>query len=62
VAPVQVRLGGVGCDVLYAGLAPDFVGVYQINIRVPALAPSGSVDLVVTTNGAGSHPAKTWVR
>jgi hypothetical protein len=38
--------GGFNCmfdnvpaDVLYAGLTPDFPGVYQVNIQVPGLSP-----------------------
>jgi uncharacterized protein (TIGR03437 family) len=37
----DVRLGGVPLAVLYAGLAPGEVGVYQINARAPARAPQG---------------------
>jgi uncharacterized protein (TIGR03437 family) len=40
-APVNVLIGGVTATVSYAGLAPGFPGLYQINVTVPA-------DLVVT--------------
>lgn len=55
-ATFQVTLGGVGCPVQYAGLAPGFVGVYQVNFQVPASVPSGNQDLVVSS-GATSSPA-----
>lgn len=61
-AQVRVTLGGVPCEVQFAGLAPDFVGLYQINIRVPANAPSGAVDLVVSTGAAESLAVKVPVR
>jgi uncharacterized protein (TIGR03437 family) len=49
---VAVTLAGVSCEVQYAGLAPGFVGVYQVNFRVPAGTASGQQDLSV-----GSSPA-----
>ncbi len=45
----QVRLGNVDLFVDYAGLAPGEVGVYQLNVTVPASAPQGlSVPLSIT--------------
>lgn len=38
----QVLLDGVACppgSILYAGLAPDFIGLYQINLKLPSDAP-----------------------
>jgi uncharacterized protein (TIGR03437 family) len=37
----QVTLGGVTLDILYAGLVPGQVGVYQINAFVPFWVPRG---------------------
>ena len=39
VADVRVTMAGLPCEVQYAGLAPGFVGVYQVNLRVPENAP-----------------------
>jgi uncharacterized protein (TIGR03437 family) len=40
----SVIVGGVPAEVLFAGLAPGFVGVYQVNIRVPdSLAGDGLI-------------------
>lgn len=39
---LQVLLDGVACppgSILYAGLAPGFAGLYQINLRLPSDAP-----------------------
>ena len=40
--PVTVTIGGVAITPDFAGLAPTFVGLYQVNIRVPSGIPSGS--------------------
>jgi uncharacterized protein (TIGR03437 family) len=51
VAP-DVQLGGMPLAVIYAGLAPGEVGVYQINAQVPARAPTGNqVPLTITQGG-----------
>lgn len=45
----KVDLGGTALNVLYAGLTPGQVGVYQINVSVPAKAPLG-LDVPLTIN------------
>lgn len=37
----QVNIGGVGLPVLYSGLTPGQVGLYQLNVSVPANTPKG---------------------
>ncbi|HLK21516.1 MAG TPA: hypothetical protein VKT81_21355 [Bryobacteraceae bacterium] len=49
-----VTLGGVALPVLYYGLAPGEVGVYQINVSVPAGVPVGLSEKLVITQGAGT--------
>ncbi|MSO19945.1 MAG: matrixin family metalloprotease [Acidobacteria bacterium] len=45
-----VRIGGVVAPLDFAGLAPGFVGLYQVNARVPAGATLGAaVPLTITT-------------
>lgn len=47
-----VLVGGVPAQVTFAGLAPQFAGVNQINILVPANAPTGdSVPLQMQVGG-----------
>jgi uncharacterized protein (TIGR03437 family) len=36
-----VRLGGQATDVIFAGYAPGFLGLYQANVRIPANSPVG---------------------
>ena len=51
--PVSVLIGGVQAQVLFAGMSPDFVGVNQVNVIVPASAPTGSaVPLQIVQAGA----------
>jgi len=59
---VRVTLAGLPCDVQFAGLAPNFAGVYQVNFRVPPNAPSGAQDLIISAGGSSSPPLKTSVR
>jgi uncharacterized protein (TIGR03437 family) len=50
-ASVQFQFGGAQAQVLYAGLAPGLVGVYQFNVVAPAGIPSGDVPLQMLVNG-----------
>jgi uncharacterized protein (TIGR03437 family) len=48
----QVTLGDATLTLLFAGMAPGEVGVYQINVKVPASVPSGlSIPLTITQGG-----------
>ncbi len=38
----KVMIGGISAQVLFAGLAPGFPGVYQVNIVIPQNAPTGN--------------------
>src|ERR1022692_288175 len=50
-----VTLGGVGLDILYAGLTPGSVGLNQINATVPKSVPLGlSLPLVISQGGSST--------
>ncbi len=49
-----VTLGGVSLPVLYYGLAPGEVGVYQINVSIPSSVPAGFPESLVITQGTSS--------
>jgi uncharacterized protein (TIGR03437 family) len=58
--PVQVTYGsGTGGSVtanpIYAGLAPFFAGLYQINVLLPQNAPTGNVPVTVSVLGQLSN-------
>jgi uncharacterized protein (TIGR03437 family) len=49
-APVTVTIGGQAATVVFAGLAPGFPGLYQLNVTIPAtLSGSGSLPLALET-------------
>jgi uncharacterized protein (TIGR03437 family) len=53
---VTVTIGGVPAPVEFAGLAPGWVGLYQVNVQVPANAPVGdAVPIALSVGGAASN-------
>lgn len=61
--PVRVRIGGVAATPQFAGLAPGFPGLYQINVAVPAgVAPGDAVEVVLEVAGQFSKPVTVPVR
>jgi uncharacterized protein (TIGR03437 family) len=54
--PVTAAIGGRTAEVLFAGLTPGFVGLLQVNLRVPLLS-SGDYPVVVTIGGVASNSA-----
>ena len=56
-AAVTVMLNGVNVPVAFAGLTPGLVGLYQINLQVPAGTPNGDLPLIVSQPGATSNTA-----
>jgi uncharacterized protein (TIGR03437 family) len=62
VLPFQISFGQAPAQVLYSGLAPSLVGVYQFNVVVPAVPDSDLVPLTFSLGGvAGSQTLFTAV-
>jgi len=59
---VTVTIGGHGMIVSYAGLAPGYVGLYQINLRVPGDRVQGdSLPVAVTIGGVSSASSSATI-
>jgi chitinase len=57
----SVTIGGKEAPVMFSGLTPGYVGLYQINLTVPNAA-SGAQDLIVTVDGVASSTVKIAIR
>jgi len=56
VSNVKVTIGGVDAPVQFAGPAPDFAGLDQVNVVLPlTLRGRGESNVVVTVDGASSN-------
>jgi uncharacterized protein (TIGR03437 family) len=52
--PVSATIGKKAAGVMFAGLTPGAVGLFQVNLRIPAM-PSGDFALVVSVGQAHSN-------
>jgi uncharacterized protein (TIGR03437 family) len=60
---VKATIGGVEAEVHYAGPQGQYVGLDQVNIKVPRSAlVSGEVDLVLSVNEVKSNPVRVHIR
>ncbi|HME09217.1 MAG TPA: hypothetical protein VKG25_19315 [Bryobacteraceae bacterium] len=53
---VTATIGGLSANVLFAGLAPGFAQLYQMNITVPSGVTAGNAVLLVSVSGQQSSP------
>ncbi len=58
----QVSIGGVDASVIYSGLAPGYLGLYQVDAQIPGDAPVGEQLVSITINGVQSNVVKIGVR
>lgn len=58
VNPPTITVGGVPVtNILFAGLTPTLVGLYQVDFQVPATVPNGDLPLVLTQTDGSSNTA-----
>ena len=57
VDPFDVLVDGQPCRVLFSGLGPGFVGLYQLNLVLPSDLPSGNLRIQITSQYANSQVA-----
>jgi uncharacterized protein (TIGR03437 family) len=61
--PLTVSFANVAGTLLYDGLAPNYVGLYQFNVTVPNIADSDAVPLTFNLGGvSGSQTLYTAVK
>ena len=61
IAKVTATVNSAAADVPFAGLAPGFAGLWQINVTLPA-GLSGAVPVVVTVSGTASNTVTVWAK
>ena len=55
-SPPSVIIGGLTAPVYFAGLAPGYSGLYQLNVQIPPTTPTGPARVfVVMPNGYSSQ-------
>jgi uncharacterized protein (TIGR03437 family) len=63
IASASVTIGGVPATVTYCGLSPYYVGLYQVDVQVPANAPTGSaVPVTLTIGGVAANSVTVAVQ
>ena len=60
--PTNVLIDGAPAEVIFAGLAPGFVGLYQVNVRLPASVPTGNVTVVIQAGSRNSNTVTVAVQ
>jgi len=61
IANVTATVDGAPATVLFAGLAPGFAGLWQVNVLLPA-GTSGAVPVIVRVAGAAANTVTVWVK
>jgi uncharacterized protein (TIGR03437 family) len=56
VLPFGATVGGTDAVIGFAGLAPTFAGLYQVNLVIPSGLTGTSMPLVIQVNGSSSLP------
>ncbi len=57
-----ITIGGQNAPVQFSGLAPGFVGLYQVNVQVPSGLTPGSQPIVCSIGGVTSKTASLVVK
>ncbi|HVT95176.1 MAG TPA: hypothetical protein VHD76_20150 [Bryobacteraceae bacterium] len=52
----DMKIGGIQSQVRFAGLAPQFTGLYQLNVVIPRQAASGEATIAVSAGGNAARP------
>ena len=58
---IAVTIGGQNATVLFSGLAPNFAGLYQLNVTIPDGLPPGAAQIVISIGGQPSPPVSVAI-
>ena len=58
----SVTIGGRAAAVSFSGLAPGFVGLYQVNVTLPDGVAAGDQPVVLTIGGISSNTVTLSIR
>ncbi|MBS1828015.1 MAG: hypothetical protein JST93_22085 [Acidobacteria bacterium] len=58
----RIAFGGIQGDVLFSGLTPGLVGLYQVNAKVPSDAPTGKVTVQLLYDQIGPAAGAIEIR
>lgn len=61
VAPVQAYLDRAPLEVTRAVLAPGYIGLYLIEVQLPALVNAGPAELYIGSDNQSSNRVRIWV-
>jgi minor extracellular serine protease Vpr len=63
IGKAAVTIGGVAAPVSFAGLAPGFIGLYQVNVQVPqGTATGNSIPVILSIGAMASNTVTISVR
>ena len=51
----MLTINGAPSPILFSGLTPGLVGLFQMDFQVPTGLPAGNITIVVTQNGQASN-------
>jgi uncharacterized protein (TIGR03437 family) len=57
-----IFVGGIPLKPAYSGLAPGFVGLYQIDVKLPDTLPTGTQGVILSVGSAHSNEVKIEVQ
>lgn len=61
-SPVTITIGTQTVTADFAGLAPGYAGLYQVNFLVPSSLTAGSQPITMTVGGVTSTASTMWVQ
>ncbi len=60
-APVHAYLNGSDLGSVHATLAPGYVGLYVVEVQLPALADTGPAELYIEAGNTASNRIRIWI-